>query len=218
MRNPTHKFLRQKITEAIVFVLTQNNPPAEVSLEYYSDDILRHTLHNCATYFLKKGGLRKSEQETLLQLKKDINEEIDLPIIEKQLINNLTNIKPVWGEFFGTDRGEVYKTFQALKEWPCFSWHARLYYKEQRQRQLSTQVNSQYESISRHSEQMSDAGKLIQRHEKTTEQLVERSAQQFITIQQLQLELQTAKQTINELEGKLKQKESSGHLTHRMDF
>lgn len=200
MRNTTHDFLREIITAATAQFLQKNLVPPDEPLELYADEIFRITLMLCAQHFLANKGLRTSENNALTELQKDLREKIDITIIERHLIDNLKMIKPTWGEFFGTDRGKVYNTFIALKEWPCFTWHARLYYQQQRHKKLNTQTHSQSQLIHQHQQQLDNANQLIQRQEKTTETLSQRAALQFITIQQLQLELKQAKAKINALE------------------
>ena len=198
VRDPVHQLLKQQILNAVATVLEQRNIPSDEPLEYYVDDIMLRTLENCATYFFKNGPLRASEKKTLTELQSDIKANVDLTHIEERLINNLTNITPTWGEFFGTDRGLVYKTFKAFKEWPCFSWHARRYYKEQREHQLNKQHALLSKKIAQQNGQLSDASQLLQRHESTSDALTQRTASQFITIQQLRMELSAIQKTVQQ--------------------
>ncbi|MCB1827251.1 MAG: hypothetical protein KDH94_02415, partial [Coxiellaceae bacterium] len=94
-----------------------------------------------------------------------------------------------WGELFGTDRGIVYNTFLAIRNWPCFSWQNRLLHQEYKQQQLATLNLQQSDSIDQLNSQLQKASLIIKKQEETNSTLAKRTASQFVTIHELKQKL-----------------------------
>lgn len=187
MRN-TNIFLKEIILNSTVTIIERNKIDENEPIEHYANEILMETLNACATHFLKRNNLRESEQDTLTTLQNDIRNDTELTIIEKRLYSNLAKIKPIWGELFGTDRGLVYNTLVALKNWSCFTWHSRLHYTQQlhqKDHQLLLECNK---VVIQKNQQLSNASQTLLQHEATGHSLTERATTQFSTIQKLRLE------------------------------
>lgn len=190
MPKNAHQLLKEQIEKAIVTLLTQQKIPDNQPLMNFVDDILRQTYTNLSQHFLENHDtLRTTEKNVLHTLQTELHLKIDLSLIEKSLFNNLSQIKPIWGELFGTDRGIVYNTFLAIRNWPCFSWQNRLLHQEYKQQQLATLNLQQSDSIDQLNSQLQKASLIIKKQEETNSTLAKRTASQFVTIHELKQKL-----------------------------
>jgi hypothetical protein len=196
MRHKIHTQIKNTIRAVIKQLITTGAITTEEPLEYHIDAILLSTLSQSADHLLKRATLRHPEQHTLTRLKKDIDEKIDLSTLEQDLFHNLNAIKPRWGELFGTDRGEIYNTFHAIYQWPCFHWHTRLYHKEQTNKLRQLQTSHQSDVLTKKSESLETAQQILHRNDTSNRQLLDRMTQQFITIQTLKKENHTLRQAL----------------------
>lgn len=188
MRNSPLMIAEQFIRTATISFLKKKDVSDDTPLEYFADEILLLTLGNCCSYFLSLKNLRTSEKNCLTILEQDISDKIDLSLIEQRLEENLSKIKPVWGELFGTNRGLIYNTFISIKKWSCFRWHARLYYSEQKQKKQGEEARQLCSVISKQSEHLAQASQLILQHEAAASSLTQRATEQFTAIQKLRVE------------------------------
>ncbi len=194
MRNKTNDIVSNQVYEATHYLLIHKIPP-EADINNYIEDIFQRTLNHLANHFLSSKKLRISEKLALETLQQDINKKRGPPIIEKNLYHNLSRIKPVWGEFFGTNRGDVYNAFQYLQTWPCFTASIRLQIK----------LKQQQSELSEKTTQLQQVGRSLKDNDQTTSKAAQRSASQFIQIQQLKMENETLKTKLTATETLVKQ-------------
>ena len=187
MKDKLKNIVHEQVHEATYLCLLYKIPDGS-DIELYTDDIFRQTLLNLTTHFLKGQKLRDSEKETLKSLQKACNADTGLTEILRQLYRNLNQIKPAWGEFFGTNRGDVYDAFHYVHQWPCFTADTRNQIKSRQITQLHARLMGCQEKLVQQNNQLEEATLSIQHHEKTTFKAARRAASQFIQIQQLTME------------------------------
>jgi len=190
MRKKSKNIVREKVYEATYYMLV-NKIPSGDEIGLYMEDIFQRTLSNLAKHFLDGKKLRKSEKTAVETLQQDLTEKQELYIVEKNLHRNLNHIKPIWGEFFGCDRGEVFDTFLYLRQWPCFTPTVRNRIKSSHIRKLQSELFKK-------TIQLQQASNSLKRNDQITGKTAQRSAFQFIKIQQLEMENKTLKLKLKE--------------------
>lgn len=200
MTNKLKKVVSDQVYEATHYLLIHKISPGE-NIYYYMDDIFQQALSNLAKHFLNLGKLRSSEKISLETLQSDFEEKKEFYIIEQNLYHNLNKIKPAWGEFFGTHRGNVYNAFRYLCQWPCFTAAIR-------NRIQSSHVRTLQSEVFRKTIQLQQASNSLKRNDQITGKTAQRSALQFIKIQQLIMENKNLKKILQEAKPPVQQQVS----------
>jgi len=194
MQNDINNIVSNQVYEATHYLLIHKIPP-EADINDYIEDIFQLTISNLANYFLSLKKLRTSEKLALETLQQDTNKKRASLVIEKNLYQHLNQIKPVWGEFFGTNRGDVYNAFHHLQKWPCFTASIR----------HQNKLKQQQSELSEKTMQLQEVGKALKHNDQTTSKTAQRSASQFIQIQQLKMENESLETKLKAAETLLKQ-------------
>jgi len=196
-----------QVYQATYHMLT-NKIPLDADINNYVEEIYLQALKNVATHFLDTNKLRKSERNVLELFQQDCAANKELYVIEQNLYRNLQQVKPVWGEFFGRDRGDIYNAFVYLQRWPCFSMSLRYRIKVNHLKNLQRHTEDRDEKLHQKTQQLEHVGTSLKRYEQTTGKVAQRSASQFIEIQQLKMENQELRERLQKAENRIQQQTS----------
>lgn len=204
MRNKIKEIVKKQVYKATYHLLVHKIPPGE-DMNDYTEEIFQQSLIYLADYFIDSKRLRSSEKNVLLTLQRDINKKQSFSITERTFHDNLNRIKPAWGEFFGTDRGTVYNAFRYVCQWPCFTNSVRNQIKLKRIKNLEQQTQQRQQELNQKTTHLQQTSQFLKHSHQTTSESSQRSALQFIEIQQLKVENKILKEQLNKAEIRIQQ-------------
>jgi len=204
MSKKIKKIVAEQVYKATYYLLAHKIPP-EDDINNHLEDIFQQSLICLSDHFLNSKKLRSSEKNALLTLQRDTRKKLPFSIIEQNLYHNLSKIKPTWGEFFGSNRGTVYNAFKYVCQWPCFTSSIRNHIKLKHIRNLKKQTRKDQQKLNQKTTHLQKTSQSLKHSHQTTSQSSQRSALQFIEIQQLKMENKTLKEKLEKAETLIQQ-------------